>query len=137
MDAIGEYTGVKPDEFLTIDRQAMEKSGMIVTDQMGTMTMGRGNMCSTLSRNNGGYRPTVDASKHDGPIDYDTGKRQSVNATEIRDNQSLRLRLVGWVLFYSGQLCEGLMLATIAHHGRKSNRVSRSLELSPEPSLVR
>ena len=77
-DALGEYSGVKPDEFLTIDRKTMEKSGMIFSDHVGTITtMGRGNTASTMTKNGvGGKRPSVEPGigTNYGTVDYDTGK---------------------------------------------------------------
>lgn len=76
-DAIGEYTGVKPDEFLTIDRQHMEKSGLIFSDHVGTITtMGRANTASTLNKNGAVRRPSLDPGMgyNNEAIDYETGK---------------------------------------------------------------
>ncbi|XP_067947753.1 uncharacterized protein [Watersipora subatra] len=77
-DAVGEYTGVKPDEFLTLDKKAMESSGQIMYDSNAlTMTMGRGNSCSTLSRDckgrsfPSGQAPT-NIPRHTGSVDYNT-----------------------------------------------------------------
>lgn len=72
--AIGEYTGVKPNEFMTLDKSALESSGQIMYDPFGNnATMGRGTSCSTLGRNGVGSRggnPAVNAA-YDGPTDYD------------------------------------------------------------------
>lgn len=80
-DALGEYTGVKPDEFLTIDKKHMEQSGMIYSDHMGTITtMGRGNTASTLNKNGSiSNRPDIDPSAGyaNGAIDYETGKTEN------------------------------------------------------------
>ena len=75
-DAIGEYTGVKPDEFLTIDRQHMEKSGLIFSDHVGTITtMGRANTASTLNKNGSVHRPSLEPGMGytNNSIDYETG----------------------------------------------------------------
>ncbi|XP_067947754.1 uncharacterized protein [Watersipora subatra] len=72
-DALGEYTGVKPDEFLTLDKHAMESSGQIMYDApMGTLQ--KGVSCSTidrLDRKKGGAGLTA-ANDYSGPIDYST-----------------------------------------------------------------
>ena len=75
--AIGEYTGVKPNEFMTLDKTALENSGQIMYDNFSTMTMGRGTSCSTLGR---GLKSQSSSSAglinnaYDGPpMDYETG----------------------------------------------------------------
>lgn len=73
--AIGEYTGVKPNEFMTLDKTALESSGQIMYDQFSTMTMGRNTSCSTLGRglnHNPTGKPVV-SNGYDGPMDYETG----------------------------------------------------------------
>ncbi|XP_067947755.1 uncharacterized protein [Watersipora subatra] len=74
LDALGEYTGVKPDEFLTLDKRTMERQGQIMYDTP-VGTMGKGNSCSTLDRIDK-KRPKAVAIKllneHQGPTDYET-----------------------------------------------------------------
>lgn len=75
--AIGEYTGVKPNEFMTLDKKALESSGQILYDNYSTMTMGRKTSCSTLGRNRGvSSNPMVNVA-YDGPMDYETGRYQN------------------------------------------------------------
>lgn len=76
---MGEYTGVKPDEFLTMTKQAMMNTGQIMYDSaFGTMTMSKRNSCSTLSRDNGFNRfPSIEngaSGGYLGPALYDTGR---------------------------------------------------------------
>ena len=82
-DALGEYTGVKPDEFLTLDKRAMESSGQIMYDSnTQMMTMGRGNSCSTLSRDGRiSSHPSGPMTNHGftGPMDYNTGNNPRQN----------------------------------------------------------
>lgn len=78
-DALGEYTGVKPNEFMTLDKRAMENTGQILYDtQSGTMTIGgRGNSCSTINRHGGvSTHPTgvQDNAAYSGNVDFETGK---------------------------------------------------------------
>lgn len=67
-----EYTGVKPDEFLTIDR-----SGQTITDYSSS-SMGRNTTTSTAARYNTNT-PLIKPGNghHDGPVNYDTGKTPS------------------------------------------------------------
>jgi len=71
-DALGEYTGVKPDEFLTLDKHTMEQSGQIMYD-----TMAKGNSCSTIDRLERKGSPSqsylIAGYRHQGPTDYNTG----------------------------------------------------------------
>ncbi|KAF6036676.1 hypothetical protein EB796_005021 [Bugula neritina] len=76
-NGLGEYTGVKPNEFLTLDKKAMESSGQIMYDtQMSTMTTGRGNSCSTISRSRmSSHPPTSPIHTNYGyseALDYET-----------------------------------------------------------------
>ena len=78
-DALGEYTGVKPDEFLTMTKDAMMNTGQIMYDTMQSgMTTMRRNSCSTLSRDSGLHSyPSVErgiGGGYVGPMDYDTGE---------------------------------------------------------------
>ena len=75
LDALGEYTGVKPDEFLTLDKHTMETTGQIMYDTP-TGTMAKGNSCSTIDRlDRRRGEPAVRLiNNHHGPIDYETGK---------------------------------------------------------------
>lgn len=79
MDALGEYTGVKPDEFLTLDKHEMERSGQIMYDTPTSTMRAGGNSCSTLDRLGGRGRPSPTAARlipnnrNNSPIDYDTG----------------------------------------------------------------
>ena len=75
-DALGEYTGVKPDEFMTLDKKAMVNSGQIMYDTLNNSTLARGNMCSTLDRlDRQKNKPQVSVdTSYSGPVDYNTGK---------------------------------------------------------------
>ena len=82
-DALGEYTGVKPDEFLSMTKQAMMNTGQIMYDTtLSSMNTGRRNSCSTLSRNGGlSSFPSVDRSAdggYIGPMVYDTGETYNI-----------------------------------------------------------
>lgn len=70
---------MKPNEFMTLDKRMMESSGQIMYEtHTGTMTMGRGNSCSTLSKNGismtqrYGSQPKHNQGYTDN-LDYDTG----------------------------------------------------------------
>ena len=80
MDAIGEYTGVKPDEFLSMTEENLVNTGQLVNDSMyNTMTtMGRRNSCSTLNSRGGGVprypSGVVNGAHYGGEMDYNTGE---------------------------------------------------------------
>lgn len=86
MDAIGEYTGVKPDEFLSMTHQNLMNTGQIMPDSMyNTMTTnGRRNSCSTLNSRLSGvqrYPSGVTNGAYNGEMDYNTGKYDITDVT--------------------------------------------------------
>ena len=74
-NAIGEYTGAKPNEFVTLDKKAMETSGQIMYDTLNssTLNVSRGNQCSTLDRRRSLLHVSQEVN-YSGSVNYDTGK---------------------------------------------------------------
>ena len=74
-NALGEYTGAKPNEFVTLDKKAMVSSGQIMYDTLNssTLNISRGNQCSTLDRRR--TLPHISQGvNYSGSVNYDTGK---------------------------------------------------------------
>jgi len=91
-EALGEYTGVKPNEFMTLDKKAMVSSGQIMYDTLNS-TMRRGNSCATLDRmDRKQTKPDISMeAKYTGPVDYTTQENieleQRMLAAQNYDNQ--------------------------------------------------
>ena len=92
-DGLGEYTGVKPDEYLTIDKERMERQGLLVNNY-GTLSSMKSNACSTMGSDR--PRPEVDTTPHVGSVDYDTGRCNTLASSSL----SLTLLAVWEINYY-------------------------------------